>query len=55
VTATIAQACRGVLLAASPRAKVKAARAAARLWRRGMLRHEFDIAMPDRPARPERT
>jgi uncharacterized ferritin-like protein (DUF455 family) len=54
VTATIAQACRGVLLAASPRAKVKAAREAARLWRRGMLRHEFDIAMPDRPARPER-
>jgi uncharacterized ferritin-like protein (DUF455 family) len=54
VTATIAQACRGVLLAASPRAKVKAAREAARLWRRGALRHEFDLAMPDRPARPER-
>jgi uncharacterized ferritin-like protein (DUF455 family) len=54
VTATIAQACRGVLLAASPRAKVKAARETARLWRRGALSHVFDTAMPDRPARPDR-
>ena len=51
---TVAQACRGVLLAADPRAKVKAARAAARLWRRGGLAHIFDMAMADRPARPER-
>jgi uncharacterized ferritin-like protein (DUF455 family) len=53
VTATIARACRGVLLAASPRAKVKAAREAARAWRRGALANAFDVAMPARPARPE--
>ena len=51
---TIAQACRAVLLAADPVAKVKAARAAARAWRRGALAHEFDVAMPERPARPLR-
>jgi len=51
---TIAQACRAVLLAADPPAKVKAARAAARAWRCGALVHEFDVAMPDRPARPAR-
>ena len=49
---TIAQACRTVLLTAEPRAKVKAARAAARDWRLGRLDHRFDAAMPDRPARP---
>jgi uncharacterized ferritin-like protein (DUF455 family) len=54
VTVTIAQACRGVLMAADPRAKVKTARETARLWRRGALAHSFDLAMPDRPARPER-
>jgi uncharacterized ferritin-like protein (DUF455 family) len=53
VTPTIAQACRGVLLTAEPRAKVKAARAVARAWRRGVLAHSFDVAMPERPARPE--
>jgi uncharacterized ferritin-like protein (DUF455 family) len=31
---------------------VKAARAAARAWRRGGLAHVFDVAMPARPARP---
>lgn len=51
---TIARACRRVLLAAEPRAKVKAAREAARDWRGGRLAHEFDVAMPDRPARPPR-
>ena len=51
--ATIAQACRGVLLAGEPLAKAKAARAAARAWRRGELAHRFEIAMPDRPARPD--
>ena len=50
---SIAEACRGVLLAATPRAKVKAAREIARAWRRGALTHEFDMAMPDRPARPD--
>jgi uncharacterized ferritin-like protein (DUF455 family) len=54
VTASIAQACRSVLLAAAPRAKVMAARKVARLWRQGALRHEFDVAMPGRPARPDR-
>jgi len=53
VGATIASACRGVLLTAEPRAKVKAAREAARLWRSGALAHAFDVAMPDRPARPD--
>ncbi len=51
---TLAAACRAVLLAAEPAAKVKAARAAARARRRGELAHAFDVAMPDRPARPRR-
>ncbi|MGQ0590736.1 MAG: ferritin-like domain-containing protein [Sphingosinicella sp.] len=50
---TIAAACRAVLLTAEPYAKVRAARSAARAWRRGLLAHAFDAAMPDRPARPE--
>jgi len=52
--ASVASACRAVLLTADPRAKVKAARAAARAWRRGALAHAFEVAMPDRPARPDR-
>jgi uncharacterized ferritin-like protein (DUF455 family) len=52
--ATVAAACRAVLLAAEPAKKVRAARAAARAWRRGELAHEFDSAMPDKPARPGR-
>ncbi len=52
--ATVAQACRAVVLAAEPRDKIRAARAAARAWRRGDLRHAFDVAMPDSPARPSR-
>ncbi|MDB5667313.1 MAG: ferritin-like protein [Alphaproteobacteria bacterium] len=51
---SIAQACRDVLTAADPPAKVKAARAAAREWRRGELDHRFDVAMPEAPGRPER-
>src|SRR4051812_32397376 len=50
---SVAQACRKVLLAAEPAAKVRAAREAARAWRRGRLAHDFDVAMPDRPVRPE--
>ena len=50
--ASVAQACRDVLLAAEPAAKVRTARAATRAWRRGLLAHDFDVAMPDRPARP---
>ncbi|MEN3746161.1 ferritin-like domain-containing protein [Sphingomonas sp. HF-S3] len=49
---SLAEACRTVLLTAEPREKVKAARAAARDWRLGRLEHRFDVAMPDRPARP---
>lgn len=49
MTGSIASACRNVLLTSEPRAKVKAARA----WRRGELAHRFDMAMPDRPGRPE--
>ncbi len=52
--ATVARAARSVLLAAEPKAKICAARAAARAWRRGELDHAFDVAMPDLPARPER-
>src|SRR3954447_19428137 len=52
--ATVAAACRAVLLAAEPRDKVKAARTAARAWRRGELAHSFDVAMPEAPARPAR-
>jgi uncharacterized ferritin-like protein (DUF455 family) len=53
VERTVAAACRSVLLAADPLAKIKAARAAARDWRLGRLAHIFDVAMPDRPSRPE--
>ncbi len=51
---TLSQACRAVLLTPEPRAKVKAARAAARAWRREELDWSFDVAMPDEPARPPR-
>ena len=54
MTRSVAEACREVLDAADPRAKVKAARTAARDWRLGRLAFAFDIAMPDRPARPDR-
>lgn len=54
IPASVAEACRAVLLAAEPGAKVRAARAAARAWRRDGLVHRFDVAMPDAPARPAR-
>lgn len=44
--------CAHVLLTSDPRAKVMAARALARAWRQGRLAHRFDVALPDRPARP---
>lgn len=50
---SVAQACRTVLLTAEPRAKLMAARKAARDWRLGRLAHRFDIALPDEPARPD--
>ncbi|MBX3594323.1 ferritin-like domain-containing protein [Sphingomonas sp.] len=49
---TVAGAARSVLLEADPAAKVRAARRVARAWRLGRLAHSFDVAMPDRPARP---
>lgn len=50
----ISEACRAVLLTADPMAKVRAARSAARGWRLGQIAHRFTVAMPDRPARPDR-
>lgn len=50
---SVAQACRAVLTAADPLAKVKAARLAAREWRLGQLDFLFETAMPDRPTRPD--
>lgn len=49
---SVAAACRTVLTKAEPHAKLMAARAAARDWRLGRLEPTFDVAMPDRPARP---
>lgn len=43
-----------MLETADPAAKVKAARLAAREWRRGALIHTFTARMPDRPARPDK-
>ncbi|HYG29705.1 MAG TPA: ferritin-like domain-containing protein [Allosphingosinicella sp.] len=51
---SVAFACRSVLLASDPREKVRRARSTARAWRGGALAHAFDVAMPERPARPER-
>lgn len=53
MTASIAQACRDVLLTARPRAKVMAAREVARRWRQGALSDAFGVEMPARPARPD--
>ena len=50
---SVSEAARAVLLTADPAVKVAAARRAAREWRLGRLDHRFDVAMPDRPARPE--
>lgn len=49
---TIAAACRAVLETADPYAKLMRARGVARDWRLGRLSHDFDVTMPDRPARP---
>lgn len=51
---SVAAAIRATLLTAGPRAKAMATRAVARDWRLGRLAFAFDVAMPDRPARPER-
>ncbi|MDQ4419419.1 ferritin-like domain-containing protein [Sphingobium sp. DEHP117] len=49
---SVGEACRDVLLAAQPFAKLMRARAVARDWRLGRLAHRFDVDMPTRPARP---
>jgi uncharacterized ferritin-like protein (DUF455 family) len=51
---SLADACLTVLTRADPRAKLMAARQAARDWRLGRLAWRFDRPMPDRPARPSR-
>ena len=50
---SIAQACAHVLAQAQPRAKLMAARQAARAWRLGQLDHRFDRPMPHAPGRPD--
>lgn len=51
---TLGRAIRDALLIGPARAKVFAARQVARDWRLGRLAHQFDVAMPDAPARPAR-
>lgn len=50
----LAAACRDVLLLGAPQAKLMAARKLRRDWMHGRLEWRFDVAMPDRPGRPER-
>ncbi len=49
---SISRAIASVLGTAEPREKVRRARQVARDWRLGRLTHNFDVAMPSRPARP---
>jgi uncharacterized ferritin-like protein (DUF455 family) len=49
---SVAQAIRAALLTGEARAKVKAARALVRAWRRGDLKWDLTAAMPDRPTWP---
>jgi uncharacterized ferritin-like protein (DUF455 family) len=49
---TVAAAIRAALLTSDPRAKAFATRQVARDWAAGRLDFAFDLAMPDRPARP---
>ncbi|MDZ3830221.1 MAG: ferritin-like domain-containing protein [Sphingopyxis sp.] len=51
---SLGEAARVVLLTADPHDKRRAARGLARAWRRGELAHRCDVAMPDRPAWPDR-
>lgn len=51
---TVARAIRAALNTPEPRAKCFATRQLARDWRAGRLAWEFDAAMPDQPAWPER-
>ena len=49
---SVAASIRAALLTADPAAKVMATRKAAREWRLGRLAFMFEVAMPERPARP---
>ncbi len=51
---SIASACRRVLLTPDPRAKLMTARRVVRDWRLGRHAHRFGVAMPDRPAWPDK-
>ena len=51
---SVDSACAHVLLTSDPVPKLMTARVVARNWRLGRLAHRFDVAMPDRPARPEK-
>lgn len=51
---SLAAACRAVLALEEPHAKLMAARKLRRDWLHGRLDWCFDVAMPDRPGRPER-
>jgi uncharacterized ferritin-like protein (DUF455 family) len=51
---SLARAIRAALLERDPRAKIFATRALVRNWRQGRLDFAFDVAMPDRPGRPDR-
>lgn len=53
-SASAGEAALTVLTSAEPAAKIFAARRAARDWRLGRLQHDFPVAMPDVPARPDR-
>jgi len=50
---SLGDACIAVLQCSDPRDKLMVARRAARDWRLGRLGHRFDMAPPDRPARPD--
>ena len=50
---SLAAAIRAALLTGDPRAKLMATRAVARDWRLGRLDFTFDVAMPERPGRPD--
>ena len=50
---SLAGAIRAALLECDPRAKLMRTRALARDWRAGRLDFAFDVAMPERPGRPD--
>lgn len=50
---SVGAAIKAALMTADPHAKAMTTRALVRDWQRGRLAFSFDVAMPDRPARPE--